>query len=593
MSGFQMPITINQAMNYIDENYYLLPAFQRDFVWKREQIENLFDSLMRGYPTSSMLFWKVKGETKTKWKFYKFIDSFVLEARGYAVSNELCNTNNHNDFFAILDGQQRLTAMRLGIYGSYACHENRKSWNYSSSSFPKRHMYLNLSRTGGMDDDCYYFFEFKKDSDTKTENFYCDSNSNLWFKVGAIIAYHESRDEISDYFENIQLSKDQRHIIKQLEYTIFTDRPITYYEEDEQDPDKAVKIFTRINSGGTPLPFSDIVFSLMVSNWETRDAKTEIKELIQIISQKGFEIKNDYIVKAFLYLFNTSVKTEISSFSKEFCITIENNWDSIKEAIQSTFDLLRSFGLTSFTLTSNNATLPILYYLYHEKIYEDYTNKVAYENERKEIRRWLFSAILRRTFGGQSDATLQQTRRFFTDDIKKEFIRPDIKFFDGREIDKNIRNITTVDDDFLETIISTEKDNRYAFPILSLLYPDLDYKNNNFHMDHLHAEGLYDSLPDNLKVKYPFNKVYNSILNLQMLDKNENESKGKKPLAEWVDEKCKDTFARKRFLEEHLIPDVDLSLSNFEEYAEKRKVILKRVLSNIFEGKEADNRAEN
>lgn len=66
MSQFQMPITINQAMTYIENNYYLLPAFQRDFVWKAEQIEKLFDSLMRGYPTSSMLFWKVKGGYKNK-----------------------------------------------------------------------------------------------------------------------------------------------------------------------------------------------------------------------------------------------------------------------------------------------------------------------------------------------------------------------------------------------------------------------------------------------------------------------------------------------------------------------------------------------
>ena len=65
MSGFQMPISINHAMQYIDSNYYVLPAFQRDFVWSEEQIEKLFDSLMRGYPTSSMLFWNVRGETKT------------------------------------------------------------------------------------------------------------------------------------------------------------------------------------------------------------------------------------------------------------------------------------------------------------------------------------------------------------------------------------------------------------------------------------------------------------------------------------------------------------------------------------------------
>lgn len=98
MSQFQMPITINEAMQHINNNDYLLPAFQREFVWKCDQIEKLFDSLMRGYPTSSMLFWKVKGETKTKWKFYKFISSFVLDANDYSIANELFNTSNSNDF---------------------------------------------------------------------------------------------------------------------------------------------------------------------------------------------------------------------------------------------------------------------------------------------------------------------------------------------------------------------------------------------------------------------------------------------------------------------------------------------------------------
>ena len=164
MSQFQMPITIYDAMRHIDNNEYLLPAFQREFVWKAEQIEKLFDSLMRGYPTSSMLFWKVKGDTRTKWKFYKFINSFVLNANDYSITNEWYNTENANDFYAVLDGQQRLTAMRIGIYGKYHYHEPRYSWNYTASSFPARTLYLNLSQTGGMDDDCKYFFSFIKEA---------------------------------------------------------------------------------------------------------------------------------------------------------------------------------------------------------------------------------------------------------------------------------------------------------------------------------------------------------------------------------------------------------------------------------------------
>lgn len=580
MSGFQMPITIDQAMQHIKRKEYLLPAFQRDFVWSAQQIEKLFDSLMNDFPTSSMLFWKVRGDAKTKWKFYEFISSFILNASNKQILNPLFDqASRSNDFIAILDGQQRLTAMRIGLYGTYSYHEPRKSWEFSETSFPTRRLYLNLSKTGGIDDDCKYFFEFKKDSDTEQKNFYIDSNEDKWFKVNAIIGYNESCDDLGEYFKGENFLSSQRKILNTLKSTIFNKPTITYYEEDDDNPDKAVKIFTRINSGGTSLDFSEIVFALIVSNWEKKDAKTEIKDLINSVEQKGFSIDINYIVKSFLYLFHTSVKTEIKSFTKDFCINLENNWDKIKDCILSLYDLLKTFGLTSQTLTSNNATLPILYYLFHKNIYYDFCNKIQYKDERKEIKQWLLSAIIRKTFGGTSDSTLQQTRKAFTDEIKSKFI-DDNYVFNGNEINNNIKNMGEFGDKQLDEILQTQKDDRYAFTILSILYPNLDYKNNNFHKDHLFAEVLYDTLSDDIKNKIPF-KDYNSIINLQMLDSNENESKGSKTLDMWIEEECKDKD-KKAFLTNHLIPEnIYLGLSNIEEFFEKRKELLKSKLQDL------------
>lgn len=580
MSGFQMPITINEAMQRINCKEYLLPAFQRDFVWSTEQIEKLFDSLMRNYPTNSMLFWKVKEETKTKWKFYEFINSFILNASNKQILNPLFNqASSSNDFFAILDGQQRLTAMRIGLYGTYSYHEPRKSWEYTESSFPTRRMYLNLSNKGGIDDDCEYIFEFKKDTETNQKDFYVDSNGDKWFKVSKIEEYYLSGYDAGDYFASENLSMEQKQIINKLKHTIYTERTITYYEEDEQNPDKAVKIFTRINSGGTFLDFSDIVFALIVSNWTKKDAKTEIKDLKMLIEQKGFYVDINYIVKSFLYLFNRSVKTEISSFTKDFCEKLENDWDNIKNSILSVYDLLKTFGLTSQTLTSNNATLPILYYLYHKNIYLDYSNKIQYKDERKKIKQWILSSIIRRAFGSTSDSTLTQTRKFFTDDITDKYIDNDC-VFDGNEINRNIKNLRGIDDD----ILLTQKDDRYAFSILSILYPNLDYKNNNFHKDHLHAEVLYDKLPEDIKSKIPF-RIYNSIINLQMLDSNENESKGSMLLNEWVERECVEQD-KKMFLNSHLIPEnINLDLDNIEEFFEERKKLLKSKLYDLLDCK--------
>src|SRR4051812_18579983 len=65
--------TIAEALKRIHSNGYVLPAIQREFVWKPKQIERLFDSLMQGYPFGTFLFWKVEAATSAKFKFYKFV----------------------------------------------------------------------------------------------------------------------------------------------------------------------------------------------------------------------------------------------------------------------------------------------------------------------------------------------------------------------------------------------------------------------------------------------------------------------------------------------------------------------------------------
>ncbi len=575
MSGFQMPITINQAMQYIATNYYVLPAFQRDFVWTAEQIEKLFDSLMRGYPTSSMLFWSVKGDTRTSWNFYKFISSHIKGANDKTIINELYPTATSNDFYAVLDGQQRLTAMRIGLFGSYAYHEKNQSWSYSPKSFPNRTLYLCLSRYGKDDEEMRYLFDFKKDSITNKVDIY-NEGTDVWFRVGHITdlstSYHK-------YVRNHDFGEIGEDILDRLYSTIYTDQPITYYLEEEQNPDKAVNIFTRINSGGTHLSFSDIVFSLMVSNWSSIDAKTEIKNLQEMIIAKGFEIDKEYIVKAFLYLYNNSVKTEIKCFDKPFCATIENNWNTIRDCITETFDLLRSFGLNNYTLTSKNATLPIVYYLYHTGKHNGFSTSVQYKNDRAIIKQWLIRMLVRRVFGASTDSVLTQTRKAFTSDISKNKMESHLSEFPSQAISDNLKNLDSVDDEFLEKLLDLQKDDKYAFSILALLYPNLDYKNNDFHKDHLHPEDRYEELSDDIKAKYSF-KVYNSIRNLQMLDANENESKGKMLLKDWI-EKQTDESERKSFLERHLIPDVDLSMDNFEEFITERSKLLKSKLASI------------
>lgn len=577
MAGFQAPITIHQAIERIRKNEYLLPSFQREFVWSSKQIEKLFDSLMKGYPISSMLFWKVKGETKTDFRFYQFIKQYI---QFHKTHNESTNTDQVNDFHSILDGQQRLTALFIGLCGSYAYKEYRRAYAYSEWSYPTRHLYLNISKTYTEEEsDREFIFSFVDKAVSKEKDIFVNGEGNKWFRVGRILSLHQDMQyDLDDFAEDNDLSKESKKMLKRLDKVIHTDLIINYYEEDDQRPDKAVNIFVRINSGGTYLSFSDILMSIAVANWKEKDARREIYTLVDNIKSKGFNVSKDYVLKAFLFLYHKEVRSMITSFNNGFIVKIEDNWEKIRNSILSLFDLVKSFGLTDYTLTSDNATLPILYYLYHKEIYEDFTTKKCYEKERESIRSWLFSILLRKTFGGQGDSVLTQARRAFTNDIEKELIKS-LNNFPVKEINTEIKKLTDVGDDFIEELLLTQKDSRYSFPILAMLYPDMDYKNNNFHQDHLHPASTYNKLKQEYKEKHGW-LVYNSILNLQMLDSNENMSKNAMPLESWIKEQTKNKD-KDRFIESRLIPNVDFSLENFDDFIVERKKLLIEKFKNI------------
>lgn len=571
MAGFQSPITIAQAIERIHRNEYLLPAFQRDFVWSAEQIEKLFDSLMKGYPISSMLFWKVKGGTKTDFRFYKFLSVFIQYHR---ICNDPIPTDNINDFYAVLDGQQRLTSLYIGLCGSYAYKDYRKRWDYSEYNFPTRHLYFNISRKYTQEEsDREFIFSFVDKNISKENDLFIDKSNEKWFRVGKILALHQDYNYgIDEFAEDNNIDKESKRLLRLLDNVIHTKLNINFYEEDEQKPDKAVNIFIRINSGGTALSFSDILMSIAIANCKQMDAKTEIKNLVEHVRSKGFNISHDFILKSFLYLYHKDVRSLITSFNLGFIELVENNWTRIRDAVSNLFDLLRSFGLTDFTMTSYNAAMPILYYLYHKGIYQDFYKKIGNREDCEIIKKWLFSILLRRAFGASADSVLAQSRRAYTTDITGSYIKETVTLFPATEINSEIRKLSDVGDDFIEDLLYSQKDSRYSFPILAMLYPDLDYRNNNFHQDHLHPASAYNDLEEKDKEKYGW-QVYNSILNLQMLDANENESKNAKPLEKWVSEQTRNKDMRK-FMEDHLIPDTDLSLSNFSDFIEKRKAML-------------------
>src|SRR5690606_9197021 len=138
--AYETPITIKKAIDNIRKKHYVLPSIQREFVWDTEQIEKLFDSLMRDYPISTFLFWKVEKHKIKDFQFYEFLKKYHERKSRH---NTKADLSQEEDVIAVLDGQQRMTSMYIGLTGSYAKKLPYYSWN-NEHAFPAKKLYLNL-----------------------------------------------------------------------------------------------------------------------------------------------------------------------------------------------------------------------------------------------------------------------------------------------------------------------------------------------------------------------------------------------------------------------------------------------------------------
>lgn len=556
MSGFKNPITVLDAIKAIKNNDYLLPAFQREYTWSAVQIERLFDSLMKGYPINSMMFWKVTGAARKKYNFYRLLSEY---RERHKTHNDVQDTKLKDTFMAIIDGQQRLTSLYIGLCGSYAYHRHYARYDDTESCFPTRHLYLNLSRTiPEEEDDKTYNFLFI-DKAVTTDALYMDKLGEKWLRVGEVLNFNADYDT-HDFADEHGLTRDERRMLTTLHEVLTKSEVINYYEEDTDDPDKAVNIFVRINSGGTRLSFADILLSIAVAAWQ-KDAREEIHRLVDAVNKKGFSITHDYVLKSFLYLFDADVKFRIGAFENHFIERVEEGWTDVREATLALFDTLRQFGLSAQTLTSNYATLPILYYIYKRKAWGRFATGAAHADERIIIRRWLMKTLLLKTFGFRSDSALRKARRVIGELEWDQFTT-----FPAVRIEEELGQKIT-EEGLYDTILSIQKESRLAYVVLSLLYHNKTVDGVAYQIDHIHPMAAWseDVAPRD---------VYNSILNLQLLTDSENVHKGAKPLSEWVAERTT-VVDRERFLEAHQIPsEVSLELEDFGDFCEARKELL-------------------
>ncbi|RWP78301.1 DUF262 domain-containing protein [Mesorhizobium sp.] len=575
--------SIARALDQINRSIFL-PAIQRPYVWEPEQITALFDSLLKGYPISSFLFWEIEPDRRTDWEIYKFIENF----RRGETHNETIEPDGR-EVTLVLDGQQRLTSLLIGLRGSYTT-KRKYARNGSPDAWTRQRLYIDLLKAPNVEDEesdadlgityGLRFAEHEPRSDA----------DHLWFKLGNILdctsddAFDALTDRMADSLPPEATRAERRTAERNLERLyriVWKDEVIAHYTEKDQSLDRVLDIFIRANDGGTKLSKSDLLLSMVTSKWTGVSARQEIFDLVDHLND-GLAARNslskDFVMKACLVLSDLDVTYKVNNFTNRNLAIIEEQWPRIKRTLEMTLRLVNSFGIDKETLSSANALMPIAYYLHNSGGGLDGSTPFEVRNAAR-IHRFLIGCLLNGAFSGTSDQAISASRNIIRDALSNEREFPLGELVAGLA---RRGRLATFNDDNVAGVTEVRYGQRQCFLALSLLYDSNNWGVTSHHIDHIIPRSLANrqalttaDIPQD-RIDQVLECV-DRLGNLELLLGRENLEKNSTPFDRWI------TTRDEGFIERHLIPN-DRTLWAIErlpEFVREREHLIKERLREL------------
>lgn len=568
--GKYIDTSVQDLLGKINEEYFL-PELQREFVWDNDvskfadKVYSLFDSITRGYPIGTFLFWEVDFGTleRNQITVLKFINDNLAENEPVGKDKFL-----NKKIQLVLDGQQRITLLNLAFNGVFTQKYYKKR--------KKFYLFFNLLCNPKIDKDDaeqdinvkkYEFKLFENEKDCFQED------NKIWYKIGYfftrnVISGSEQR-KIFDQFKikEPELQDLVRDNISQF-YNAITKLNLSYYNIQSAEEAEALEIFVRVNSGGVVLSYSDLLFSKIKHFWKKGDsplvARSEFKELLNEINADSFNFDSDFLLKAALYCIDKDVRYRLKNFTPENIQLIKSNWETLKKCLKTTKDFLNQANITnSKVLRSKNAIIPILYFIKKTGSY----SIEPYSKNFDLLKKYIYIALLNGVFGGQSDEILVSTRKILTNISANQY-------FPLEDILKEIKKkkpIAATPDQILEIIKETEYNSDTSYLILNLIYGSI-FEKVNFHEDHMYPQTSMKKIYDK--------KIVDNIGNVQALGSYTNQSKLDEKFSEWI----KKNEKNEKYCEIHLVPKLpSYDETQFETFVKERQSLIVKKIMPFFD----------
>ena len=444
----------------------------------------------------------------------------------------------------VLDGQQRLQSFFIGLKGSYG----------------QKELYFDLLSGGDASpDDIRYRFAFQKAPE-----------GPQWMKFTDLVHRDGNAHQLSMFAQKPLLDvrplseEEQNRIsdnVAQVSAAFVTRENIVFQIMDGVDyPDKfgqddVVEVFIRANSGGTKLSRSDLMFSLLISEWD--DAREQMDELLQAVNQGGYDFGRDFVLKTCLTLLGLGAKYDVQKFRKEGVREqISEKWGDISAAIKCVRDALHDSTCirSDKAMTSYLGLIPVIYFRYK---HPSQWGSLAADDFRQYVGR----TLLARSFSGSPDSLIDEVNRGI--DQRHNF--------NTREVFQDIRNNGRNVDFPKSAVLGLN----YLTPQLHLLFnlwhPHADYQpaysGNSPQVDHIFPQSIMR------KNKIRAEK-YHRLGNCMLLTAEENGAGGKRD--KLPDEWFQEERGTSEYLDKHLIPkNSDLwRIEKFDDFLAKREQMI-------------------
>ncbi len=320
------PLTRNFStlISDIEKGQIKIPQFQRDFVWTVQKSAGLIDSILKGYPIGTFIFWR----TKERLRSIRNIGNQKLPEpeKGEAI-----------DY--VLDGQQRLTSLFACLKGICLNRENGKTLDDFSKIF------INLESE---ENEQIVAAEKKETEDEKT---YITVLDLLTGDFTVLASYPQK------YHEKLKLYKSR---IESYQYPIIQIKDV--------EIDVATEIFTRINVGGKPLSLFEIMVAKTFDFERNFDLSEKYQQLIDNLKPYDYETISDAtVLQTVSMIIASECKRQIIlKLDKSEFISI---WDETIDAIERTVEYFRSFYRipVSQLLPYNALIVPFAYFFFKNK----------------------------------------------------------------------------------------------------------------------------------------------------------------------------------------------------------------------------------